>query len=756
MPASPMVEEGIAIVDLRGRKEQGKSVLSLLRESVVATSSGVVDIFKVLVCDDLEAMHENERTYRDLLESALTLKLVVIVSSNGKSLYDLEERISLPESFREHSTSIRILVVEDDAGLFLATGKKTPTALAVWPEAGVDTYAVDIVADALMNPEVFATVFEKTRELPYNIFSVGTRQAWFGTVPTPAISDALTEVGKGIVGGDGFGTLERRPTDIEVPSVLSGNAVEQDILVEDGRLARAYSGILRGTGIALGDFALKTNRQVLKRVARYPNLHLASIDSIGSQIDELESMLNGLFDAVDASDGIGPGEMQVIEREGIRLFRDDSARSAYRHEVSAFFDRVVDAVVSSLRDGQSMAPYVDRIQTALDVLAPRTSDQLREEHARHSLKPITEKFRAGRGTAPSGLLMRTAGTLARALLVTWNRIMAVTIVVIGLTVSIYDLSDWDFLGGPLRDDRVWDNASEIAMAVVLVLASATAGLLVYATNRIRKWGRELGLLTIAEKTRLHKVFVEQVALNDWVLNKLRRSALEPTARFKQCIEDLMDSLRSILIDSTEREGARDSERIYNPAIRATYHAGAQTGIFHNLPLVQDILRADVVKLLQHAIESHAYSLLGGNAEDVAEHITSDASVPLRKYISSVMRHGIYSRYHTVDIEQGHNLRQQLIDKYWSDSDSVNKLLNRVVLTADDESMVQFIRAETLVQLDGDPSRTRLIRFAPRPSRLSERFQTPEEGQRLSEVVFTKSASIGGVLRLIGFREGAFI
>jgi hypothetical protein len=238
------------------------------------------------------------------------------------------------------------------------------------------------------------------------------------------------------------------------------------------------------------------------------------------------------------------------------------------------------------------------------------------------------------------------------------------------------------------------------------------------------------------------------------LNKLRRSATEPTIRLKNCLEELMEALKVLLIDGSSRDGIESAIKSYNPSIRSSNQAGAQVGIFRNLPLVNDILRTDVVKILQKPIESYAFALLGGNAEGIAQKITDEATVPLEKYIQSLMRYGIYSRYHIVDTDEGAGLRQQLIDEYWSDNDSVNRMLNNVVLAPNTDPIVQFIQAETLVQLDGDIDKTRVVRFAPRPSRLADMFQSVDEKSLMAEVVFTRSASIGGVLRLIGFKEGA--
>jgi hypothetical protein len=107
----------------------------------------------------------------------------------------------------------------------------------------------------------------------------------------------------------------------------------------------------------------------------------------------------------------------------------------------------------------------------------------------------------------------------------------------------------------------------------------------------------------------------------------------------------------------------------------------------------------------------------------------------------------------VDEHEGERERQKLIDQYWSDADLINDLLNGIVLTKATDPVVQFIQAESLSQLDASLESSVFVRFAPRTSKLDEVAASLDQRESIRDVVFTKSAEIGGVLRLIGYREG---
>jgi len=199
---------------------------------------------------------------------------------------------------------------------------------------------------------------------------------------------------------------------------------------------------------------------------------------------------------------------------------------------------------------------------------------------------------------------------------------------------------------------------------------------------------------------------------------------------------------------------RYDEHSFNPAVRKTFQAGAQVGIYKNLPQVKRVLAKDVVWIIRRPIEAHGYSLLGSNAADVSERITAEINERLRQYVQSVFQHGVYSKNHLVDEHEGERERQKLMDEYWNDAYSINELLHGVVLASASDPMVQFVHAESLAQLDSAADRCILIRFAPRTAKLEEMVNSSGQRETLRDVTFTRSSEIGGVLRLIGYREGA--
>jgi len=289
--------------------------------------------------------------------------------------------------------------------------------------------------------------------------------------------------------------------------------------------------------------------------------------------------------------------------------------------------------------------------------------------------------------------------------------------------------------------------------VVLTIGVA-ALLLFYADSEIRKWGRALRLSEIQPQVDAHEAFIRKVALNDWILSKPRRAAAEPLRLLRDTVmREVTSALGGVLGDGATQPQIMYDSHSFNPAVRKTFQAGAHIGIFKNLPQVKKVLSRDIVWIIRRPIESHGYSLLGSNADNVGPRIVSEITDRLNRYVHSVFRYGVYSRNHLVDEHEGERERQKLIDQYWSDADSINDLLNGVVLAKKDDPIVQFIQAESLSQLDSSLDRTVFIRFAPRTSRLDEVANSLDQRELLRDVVFTRSAEIGGILRLVGYREG---
>jgi len=296
--------------------------------------------------------------------------------------------------------------------------------------------------------------------------------------------------------------------------------------------------------------------------------------------------------------------------------------------------------------------------------------------------------------------------------------------------------------------------SEILFVAVILLVVLAALLMFYADSEIRKWGKSLNLFEVQASVDAHELFIRTVALNDWILSKTRRAAIEPLRLLRDSVlNEVTTTLGSMLIDDATTQVFTYDIHSFNPAVRKTFQAGAHIGIFKNLPQVKKVLIRDIVCIIRRPIESHGYSLLGSGASAVGPRIVSEIRERLERYVQSVFRYGVYSKNHLIDEKEGERERQKLIDQYWSDADSINALLNGVVLAKPTDPIVQFIQAESLSQLDVSLERAVFVRFAPRTSKLDELANSIEQRETLRDVIFTRSAEIGGLIRLIGYREG---
>lgn len=748
-----IVEEAVAVVDATRWATHRVPVLELIDQSIEHNSSGVADVFSLVVHESVETLSENGSLYEELLQSALSVRLVVLLSTEGKQTISVDSKVEFPDVFRIHHERVRVIVIENERGILFVPGTLTPQAVAVQGHQSVDVSAKQLIEDVLVNPEVFSALFSSTKDSPYQLFSVGTRQVWFGSVPSSAISGALTEVGQELVGGDGFSALKRKPVDWVIPPALTGELREMDILVAGGKSDQGYRDVHKQSDATRRAFGIGRRRSWMNRLAEFPGLQISECTKMATLLEECEGRFIQLNSEVEASDGFDSDEHVLFEKSGIRLQREDSSRESLRNSVRDLLEGVLNGVVSGLRDGQSLSPYFDRLDQSIERVQPRTKEEIADLLQAEGLSQELAKLRSAQATVPKGLLVKLGALLARiALKMVW-RVLFMAVLVICVFLTIDDIANWDGLSSVIAPDSPLLRIAEVVLTVQLLMMGFAAFVWSYTDSAIHRWGERIGLKAIDRRIDTHKELIEQIALNDWVLSKLRRSSAEPLIKFRQCLEDLSNGLKRVLIDPTLRSELSDIDVTYNPAIRETLTAGAQVGIFRNLPLVQKLLRADVVRILQTSIESHGYALLGGNSGDVSSRILREVEAPLIKYTNSMMKYGVYSSYHVVDKEEGHSLRQQLVDEYWSDNEVVAGMLGDVVLADRDSPMVHFVLPETLSQLDGDPEGHRLVRFAPRPSQLDGVFRGASDQRKVAEVVFTRSASIGGVLRLVGFRDG---
>jgi len=754
-----VIEEEVVVLDAAAEAASSRAVLRMLSSAVDQTDSGVVDVFRVLVRDDLTKIGGHGEFYERLMHSALNLKVLIRCTTGSRSVMELSD-VRLPSAIVNNPDRVRLLVLEDNIGVYFSSERATPDALAIWPNDVDGSRTVEIVEDALRVPEIFSEVFTATLDKPYRAYSVGTRQAWFGRFPVDAIRDAFREVALSINGGDSFSALEPRPPEWEVPQHLSGRADEPDLLLPGKGLSLNYAAANKAITSAYEWYGLKTGHSVPKRVARSNARQLQASQELSDSLRFVDQTVGTLISSIEASDGFDGDEPTQIEEAGIQLWRSDDARQRFKTERTLLLQRVVQAILDALANGQSVAPYFGKIDRAIKEITPKTRDEIREEFETKKLTPLTERLDDAARLAPAGPAMAAARRFATLFAEPWFRSLAAFLGglgLLGLLDHIFDdqtpnlLMNFTVLSGLRQELRI---ASEVIFVVVLLGVVGGAFLLSFASSELMKWGRSLGLDEIQQGIVEHERFIRRVALNDWILSKPRRSAIDPLSIFRDSVlREVLNGIQDVLIDGATSVQSDYDNYSFNPAVRRTFQAGAQIGIFKNLEQVKSVLGRDVIWLVKHPIEAHIFSLLGSNANDVGRRIVLEIRETLQQYVKSVVENGVYSSNHLKDQSDGERERQKLIENYWDNADAINELLHGIVLMGKSEPMVQFVQAESIGALDTTPERAVLIRFAPRTSKLEELVSSAVQRETLSDVTFTKSAEIGGVLRLIGYREG---
>ena len=754
------IEEEVVFINALGPFVENQTLVQMLAANIEHTDSGVVNVFRVVVTENLADLNSHGALYERLLHSALSIRVIIRCVTGNRPAMNAMESVVIPESILNAGDRVRMLIIEDNIGVYFGADRGTPEALAIWPDDPDGVRTLEIIDDALKMPEVFNAVFEKTKDAPFRAFSVGTRQAWFGRFPVDAIADVFKDVGLTITGGDSFSALERRPPEWQETPHLCGNASESDLLIEGEGLSKVYKDTQHSVTNALRWFGLKSGYSIPKRIARFKSTHLTAVSDLSEGLRFVDQTVGTLIGQIEASDGFSDEEATRIEKAGIRLYRDDDERSRYKNERTTLLENVLKTILLALSNEQSISPYFGRLDDTISKIEPRTSDKIREDFQEKLLTPATERLDDAEKSAPSGPAMAFAQKAATLFAERWFQILMASIGgfgLLGVLDHIFDeqspdlLQDLAFLSDFREEFRII--AEVLFIALILSILGAVI-LFSYADAEIKKWGQSLGFLNVKKAVDDHEAFIRSVALNDWILSKTRRSAIEPLVLLRDAVlREVVDGLSSVLTAEGAGQISVYDNHSFNPSVRRTFQAGAHIGIFKNLPQVKKVLSIDVVSIVRRPIESHGYSLLGSNAASVGPRIVTEVREQLSRYVQSVFRYGVYSQNHMIDGTEGERERQRLMEEYWSDSDSINELLHGVVLTKESEPIVQFIQAESLSHLDASSERTVFIRFAPKTSKLEELVNSTDQRESLNEVEFTKSAEIGGVIRLIGYREG---
>jgi hypothetical protein len=675
------------------------------------------------------------------------------VKDDGKRIYSVE----LPEIFREQSELVRVIAITSKTGCQWAPGDHIPDGLAMWPADPDGEETIRILVDTVSASEIYTQLFEESSKSEYGVWSIGTKQVWFGKLPARPTADALYEVGDGLVGDDGKVAVLRKLETWRVQPELTGGAFESDILIPGGKKDLLFSELRKKSKSFQKIAGLSGRSKTIERVAGYPKIQKSSGEQLVALFKEYCSETTELVSAIDASDGFMDTERRMIEGQGILLNRPDDLRRKYDDADTSLLDSIVNGIQSAISDGHSLAPIRIQLEDIIAKVKPLSTEELVEKFNDFNFKAEEEKLSKALENMPNGPLLRIGTSVARGIKSVTSRVILSFLYVWALATTLFEIFDEGKTHAAIplpQSMRQIAAYITIALFILMTLLVVAGGLLLNrAAKLIARWGQTTGVQTAEVSVANSEKFLQTVTLNDWVLSRTRRVALEELTYLLDALTRISTTLSGALIERHEELAVGDiSTASPNPAVQSDFNAVAAVGVFKSFETVIEILRNDIATILQSRLALRVHELRGIGRADMPERLLNDIEQPLNEYVLNVVKRGALSQ-DLAQSEEAGNQRRELAATYWRDVSAITKIVQSVVLIPDQTPIVQFINPNDLLTLDQAGESAVNIRFAPEPSREQVNKLGLEGAGLAGTVIFTESTACAGCLRLVGFRDG---
>lgn len=742
-------KSSVVIRDLRKGPEPPSSFRGLIEEQIreIDQEDGVVRPWNVvLIC----VANELAR-YQQLLDSILTngSQPKVILFLIGTQA---EETLRLPNLLQEQRARCRVIFVGSMRGCEWEGSGHLPTGFIHWTEDPDGEANLRVLVNTLRDNLVYSRLFEATSERDVAAWSIGTKQSWFGHLPTRAIADVLHEACDELVGEAENNLILGWADDWHVPPELCGEEDRSDLLLDEpGMLGLAFRS-LRERMSRLHRMLGTSGRQgAFRRVAEYPEHQQNEIKEISKELIALDDKALSLLRAIDPWDGIDLAEQRRLRAEGVSIEQDDKRLESY-HAKSQMLDLEILRRIKHVFDsGYNLTSLEVQLGEVVERIQPRTREEIEQEYEKLALSSEAQRLTAMLPSAPSGQVIRIGRMVARILQPAWSRVLLVLTVILlaggAVVLAVQDGSNGllDSLPDPARSLAA--RASILVLIGVILATAALVSLFFVADEKIRAWGRRVRLRESASRVETMKRFLERAIWNEWVLHPVRRKAAEHHKllldSLKLCAEDIRrlmhnrhDDLERELVDQTST----------NPAVLRDLDIG-ETGTYAQRPQVVKLLKKEVTTRLKNTLELKMPSLGAVSAEKIPAEIAERVSRDIDHLIMQVARHGPLSP--KVEITAGAlDERQKLIENYWTRFDRVREAVKESVLLGADSGIIQFIRPSQISSLDQSGDAMILVRFAPEASR--KQINAERNGE-LVDLVYTNETVCAGVVRLSAFR-----
>ena len=760
-------------LNFRGFQELVQSSISNLSFADQQIAGGVFRPWDFVLIDTTAAVLDHDQLYRSVLTSPSEPRVVLLLLDTEKR--QPGEHVEVPTIFEDSASRIRVILLSDLQGCSWVLGESKPEGICYWELDPAGEANLSAICDTLEVPEVFDEVFSSTAESGAQAWSIGLKETWFGALPETALADALHDVGKRLVSEDArVAVLSRMESWRQtVTRELMGTESESGLIDADGAKHRHYAEVDQSRLKAESAFGLLGRRQrILERVSGFPSLQEDSARKLSQALERLETSNRDLIEEIEPGDGWQEVEVRKFRNIGLVLNRADTQRQErYLDSEHNLLEQVILEMDKALASGYSLASVRIELNELQDLIKPRSREELlsgRElvevppgldkiplGYEGVSLNPWMDKVNSAIAKHPMGPILLLGRWSAKIFKNPWRMGGIALLYLWVVLASLFDVFEVTKDAPSLLPTT--GATKRVVEIVVLVLAGLmtvwllTAAFAIFRTSsKIQKWGRKAGLGGDHKIVDQNREFLEQMAMNDWILFPFRHQASLYLDALLLSIEKLELLISELLLHASEdSEGTARARSVPNPSVKLLGGDLGQAAWYRQMEKVKKILREEIVEIVRHQYRIRTPEFRTIRWNSVAEKLVSDLQEPLEGYLTRLSQTGVLHvspMMSPLEVER----RAELAAEYWGNFKEISDQVNRVVLHDPAEEMVQFVNSEQITSLVLELESTAHVRFAPTPSR---HVFTDWRDSLQKEVLFTKQTELAGVIRLVPFRPG---
>jgi len=432
-------------------------------------STGIRKFTNLLVVDTLDGVRKNQGLYESILRSSTLPHVIVVVTdcedseSKSSTKAKTNSYLDLPKIFEERSSNVRVILLTSQTGTLWALGSPKPEGVAVWNQDPDGSATLQVIIDCLVLPEIFSEAFQLMEAGGRDAWSIGTKQVWFGTLPKKAMVGALFQIAKTFLGETGDVVLLRRIEPWIIDPDLIGRAEEADILEPQGRIITKYEEIRKLEETFSQNAGVRSKRGLIERLVNFPDRTKADAQKLHEKLVETDRYLIELIEVIVPADGFQKEEEKKIEHAGIRLrLETDQRVKTYQKSDEKLIQVIINGTEKALVDGHSIIPAKNQIDELLELVTPRTSEQIlhgivKFEDSVHAEKneyqdfefgydgvsfdKTASKIQEGLASTPKNPMFKIAKVLAKIIRRMWVRAILAFLYLWSLAVAAFEAFD---------------------------------------------------------------------------------------------------------------------------------------------------------------------------------------------------------------------------------------------------------------------------------------------------------------------------